>query len=66
MAHTEFNVPNDRNYIVSAGAQCWIAKFDANDVLGDYLPVGNIAEDPEMTFELERLENMTNQFGLDL
>lgn len=61
----EFNIPNKKNYTVPAGATVWIAKYDTSDVLGDYAMVGNLAGDCELGVELEKLENMTNLYGVD-
>ncbi len=61
----ELNIPNSNNYTVIAGTNVWISRRDSSDELGEYLPVGNVAEDLTLSFELERLENFTNLYGLD-
>lgn len=59
---TEYNIPNKLNHTILAGVGIWIAK-KTNDIAGDYLPVGNVAEAPSLAFELERWTHKTNQYG---
>lgn len=61
----EFNIPNKKNHTVMAGSEVWIARYDSNDALGDYSPVGNLADDLSLGFDLTRLEHKTNQYGID-
>lgn len=60
---TMFNIPNTNNYTVMAGSSVFIAKYTSG-VLGAYNLAGNLKEDTTMSFDLERLENITNLWGL--
>jgi len=60
----EYTIPNKLNYTVVAGATVWIAR-KVNDVVQDYYPVGNLAEDCTLGFELERWTHFTNLYGVD-